>query len=160
MEWGLILSILGAGLAIGCSGAGSSIGVGLAGSAANGVLTEDPDKFGLMLLLVALPGTQGFYGFLTGFLVIMKIGLLAGKIPVISVSQGLSILFACTPVIVAEFVSAIHQGKVCAAGIAVSAKKPEATMRALIYGAMVETYAILGLLGSVLLLFGIKLAAA
>ena len=160
MEWGLLLAVLGAALAVGFSGIGSSIGVGLAGQAANGVLSEDPDKFGTMLLLVALPGTQGFYGFLTGFLVMMKIGLLTGKIPVISFSNGLYIFFACVPVMLAEFISAIHQGKVCAAGIAVSAKKPEATMRALIYGALVETYAILGLLGSVLLLYGVKLPAA
>lgn len=58
---GLILSILGASLAVGFSGIGSAIGVGLAGQAANGVLAEDPEKFGTMLLLVALPGTQGFY---------------------------------------------------------------------------------------------------
>jgi len=157
MDWGLILSILGAALAVGFSGIGSSIGVGLAGQAANGVLTEDPDKFGTMLLLVALPGTQGIYGFLTGFLVAIKVGLLTGKIPVISFSQGLSIFFACVPIMLAGWISAIHQGKVCAAGIAVAAKKPEATMKAMIYGVMVETYAVLGLLASIILLTGIKL---
>jgi len=154
---GLILSILGASLAVGFSGIGSAIGVGLAGQAANGVLAEDPEKFGTMLLLVALPGTQGFYGFLTGFIVAMKVGILTGNIPAISFSQGLSILFACLPVVLAEWISAIHQGKVCAAGIAVAAKKPEATMRALIYGVLVETYAVLGLLASIILLNGVKL---
>jgi len=154
---GLIFSILGASLAVGFSGIGSAIGVGLAGQAANGVLAEDPEKFGTMLLLVALPGTQGFYGFLTGFIVVMKVGILTGNIPAISFSQGLSILFACLPVVLAEWISAIHQGKVCAAGIAVAAKKPEATMRALIYGVLVETYAVLGLLASIILLNGVKL---
>jgi len=157
MEWGLILSILGGALAVGLSGIGSAIGVGLAGTASNGVLTEEPEKFGAMLLLVALPGTQGIYGFLTGFLVAIKVGLLTGKIPAISLSQGLCIFFACVPVMLAEWISAIHQGKVCAAGIAVAAKKPEATMKALIYGVMVETYAVLGLLASIILLTGIKL---
>lgn len=157
MDWGLILSILGGALAVGLAGIGSAIGVGLAGQAANGVLTEEPEKFGTMLLLVALPGTQGIYGFLTGFLVAIKIGLLTGKIPPISLYQGLSIFFACVPVMLAEWISAIHQGKVCAAGIAVAAKKPEATMKALIYGVMVETYAVLGLLASIILLTGIKL---
>lgn len=157
MEWGMILSIFGAALAVGFPGIGSAIGVGLAGQSANGVLSEDPDKFGTMLLLVALPGTQGFYGFLTGFLVAMKVGLLTGKIPVISFSQGLNIFFACMPIVLAGLISAIHQGKVCAAGIGVAAKKPEAVMKALIYGVLVETYAVLGLLASIILLTGIKL---
>lgn len=87
----------------------------------------------------------------------MKVGILTGNIPAISFSQGLSILFACLPVVLAEWISAIHQGKVCAAGIAVAAKKPEATMRALIYGVLVETYAVLGLLASIILLNGVKL---
>jgi len=157
IDWGLALSILGAAFAAGFAGIGSAQGVGLGGAAANGVLAEDPDKFGSMLLLVGLPGTQGIYGFLVAFLVIMKIGLLTGKFPSVSFLQGLSIFFACIPVGLVGWISAIHQGKSCAAGIAVAAKKPEATMKALIYGVMVETYAVLGLLASILLLTGIKL---
>jgi len=154
---GLVISILGLGLAVFLCGIGSSIGVGLAGQAANGVLSEDPDKFGNMLLLVALPGTQGIYGFLAGFLVILKLGLLKGEIIFPTIQQGLQILGACLPVAISGLVSAIHQGKVCTAGIAVAAKHPEASMRALIYGALVETYAVLGLVITIFLLNGIKL---
>ena len=86
MNVGLLYALLGAGLAIILCGIGSSIGIGCVGREANGVLSEEPEKFGTMLLLVALPGTQGIYGFLTGFLVIMKIGILGGKISAISPS--------------------------------------------------------------------------
>lgn len=157
MEIGIIYSLIGAALAIFLCGAGSSIGIGYAGKAANGVLSEEPEKFGTMLLLVALPGTQGIYGFLTGFLVMMKIGILGGQIPQITPDKGIQILIACLPIAISGLVSAIHQGKVCAAGIAVSAKHPEASMKALVYGALVETYAVLGLVASIFLLMGIKL---
>ena len=54
MALGLVLSVLGATLAIVLGGIGSSIGVGLAGQAASGVVTEDPDKFGRLIPLVGL----------------------------------------------------------------------------------------------------------
>lgn len=154
---GLMMAVLGGAMAVFFCGAGSSIGVGLAGAAANGVLSEDPEKFGSMMLLVALPGTQGVYGFLVGFLVIMKIGLLTGQIPAISLQQGTQIFLSCLPVAISGLISAIHQGKVCAAGIGTAAKHPEAAMRALIYGAMVETYAVLGLVATIFFLNGVKI---
>lgn len=158
MEIGLAIALFGAAVAVFLCGIGSSVGVGLAGQAANGVLSEDPDKFGNMLLLVALPGTQGVYGFVTGFwAAIIKLNLLSGNIPVLTPAKGWQIFAACLPVAVSGLVSAIHQGKVCAAGIAVAAKQPQAAMRALIYGGLVETYAILGLVITLLLLNGIKL---
>lgn len=157
MELGLVIAICAGALAVFLCGIGSSIGVGLAGQAANGVLSEYPERFGNMLLLVALPGTQGIYGFLTGFLVIMKLGLLAGDIVRPTVMQGWQIFGACLPIAISGLISAIHQGKVCTAGIAVAAKHPEASMRALIYGALVETYAVLGLVITIFLLNGVKL---
>ena len=153
---GIVLAIMGAALAMFLAGSGSAIGIGYAGSAANGVLSEDPDKFGIMLILVALPGTQGFYGFLAAFLVILKIGLL-GEVAQISMSQGWQILGACLPIAFTGLTSGIHQGKVCAAGIGVAEKKPADAMKAVIYGALVETYAVLGLVITIFLLNGIKL---
>ncbi len=157
MGLGIIYALIGAVLAVFLCGTGSSIGIGYAGSEANGVLSEEPEKFGIMLLLVALPGTQGIYGFLTGFLVLMKIGILGGASVVINTEQGLQILLACLPIAVSGLFSAIHQGKVCAAGIAVASKHPEASMKALVYGAFVETYAVLALVVSIFLLFSIKI---
>jgi V/A-type H+-transporting ATPase subunit K len=157
MDLGLIYAFLGGALAVILGGIGSAIGVGLAGQAASGVMSEDPEKFGSLLLLVALPGTQGIYGFLSGFLVMLKLGVTAGKLVTPSVHQGLQILIACLPVAIAGLVSAIHQAKVCVSGIYMVAKQPKEMTKPLVLGALVETYAVLGLLITILLLNGIKL---
>jgi len=157
MEMGLALAFLGAASAATLAGIGSAIGVGLAGQAASGVMSEDPEKFGSLLLLVALPGTQGIYGFLSAFLVILKLGVTGGKIAQVNVHQGWQLLIACLPVALAGLISAIHQGKVCASGIYMVPKQPKDMTKPLILGALVETYAVLGLLITILLLNGIKL---
>ena len=156
MSIGLMFAILGAALAIGGGGIGSSVGVGLAGEVASGVVAEDPEKFGKTLLLQALPGTQGIYGFLVAFWVILKTNLLGGALPV-SDAAGLQILFACLPVAINGLISGIYQGKVAAAGIALVGRKPDEVGKGLIFAAMVETYAVLGLLMSILLLMNIQL---
>ncbi|NOZ64508.1 MAG: V-type ATP synthase subunit K [Caldiserica bacterium] len=153
---GLALAIGGGALAVALAGIGSAIGIGHAARSAAGVLSEEPEKFGSLLILIALPGTQGFYGFLVGFLVLMKVGLVSGQIPPITVYQGLQIFFASLPIALAGLLSGIHQGKVSAAGAGVVAKQPSAFMKAVILSALVETYAVLGLLGSILFLNGIK----
>ncbi len=152
MDLGLFYALTGAAIAVFCGGGGSSIGIGFVGQSANGVLSEDPDKFGNMLLLVALPGTQGLYGLVCGFIVLGMVSNTA-----VSSASGLAILAACLPVAISGLFSGIHQGKVCAAGIGVAAKQPQATMRALIYGGLVETYAILGLVVTIFFLNAIKL---
>ncbi len=157
MEMGLALAFLGAASAAILAGIGSAIGVGLAGQAASGVMSEDPEKFGSLLLLVALPGTQGIYGFLSAFLVILKLGVTGGTIAQVNVHQGWQLLVACLPVALAGLVSGIHQGKVCASGIYMVAKQPKDMTKPLILGALVETYAVLGLLITILLLNGIKI---
>ncbi len=154
---GLMIAIAGGALAAALAGIGSSIGINIAAEAADGLLSEEPGKFGNALILVALPGTQGFYGFIVTFLVITKIGLLTGKIPEISAYQGLQIFFSCLPVGLVGLISAIYQGKAGAAGIGVIAKQPKALMQAVTFAALIETYAIVGLLTSILLLRGIKL---
>ncbi|MEO0072713.1 MAG: V-type ATP synthase subunit K [candidate division WOR-3 bacterium] len=153
---GLAFAIVGCGFAALLAGIGSAIGIGLAAQIANGVLAEDPKKFGNLFILVVLPGTQGFYGFLAAFLGIMKLGLL-GNIQAITFGQGLQMFGACLPVGIVGLVSAIHQGKVCASGCELVAKKPSEGVKAVIYGAMVETYAVLGLLITIFLQMGIKL---
>ena len=154
---GLVIALVGGAIAVFLAGTGSSIGIGYAGQAANGLLSEEPEKFGTMLLLVALPGTQGIYGFLTGFLVMNKVGLTGGEIAAVSVIQGWQILVACLPIAVSGLFSGIHQGKVCAAGIGVAAKQPGDVMKAVIYGALVETYAVLALVITIFLLNGVQL---
>jgi V/A-type H+-transporting ATPase subunit K len=157
MTDGIVLAYLGAALAIGLAGSGSAIGVGIAGTSGAGVMTEDPSKFGLVLLLQALPGTQGIYGLLVGFLVLTRIGIFAGAPATLTLNQGLQILNSSLPIAIAGFFSAIYQGKASAGAIGLIARRPEETGKALVMPAMVETYAVLSLLGSILLLNGIIL---
>ncbi|MGA1876438.1 MAG: V-type ATP synthase subunit K [bacterium] len=157
MGWGLVLAIAGAAAAVVLAGIGSSIGIGLAGQASDGLLSEDPEAFGNILILTALPGTQGIYGFVAAFFVIIRLGLLAGTVPQITLAQGTQIFLASLPVALGGLVSGIFQGKVSAAGVAVAAKQPNDSMKAVILSALVETYAVLGLLMTILLLIGIKI---
>ncbi len=158
MEIGLVLAIVGGALAVFMAGCGSAIGIGLAGQAADGVMSEDPKKFGSLLILVALPGTQGIYGFLIGIMVMNKLGFFgAAGLAAIATEQGWQILGACLPIAIAGLVSGIHQGKVSAAGAGVVAKQPSDFFKAVIMSALVETYAVLGLLISILFLNGIKI---
>ena len=156
--FGLVVAIIGAALASFLAGIGSAIGIGISGRSAAGVLSEDPEKYGQLFVLVVLPGTQGFYGFLGAFLVMLRLNFFGANIVPLTYMQGWQILGACMPVAFAGLLSAIHQGKVCAAGIQMTAKRPEMAFKAgVVYAVMVETYAVLGLLVTIFLLFfGIK----
>ena len=153
MDFGIALAIFGAALAVGLAGTGSAIGVGIAGQAGCGVLSEDTKKFGNVLVLQALPATQGIYGFIAGFLILQKVGLLGGEIAQITVNQGWALFFAALPIAIAGLTSGWFQGKVSAAGMGVIAKQSKGLGNAMVLSAMVETYAVLGLLVTLLLLF-------
>ena len=151
---GLFFALLGAALATLMAGIGSAIGVGKAGVAAAGVLAEEPSLFGKVLIFQLLPATQGIYGLLVGFLILSNVGLI-GEPKDISVLQGMLYLAASLPIAFSGLYSAIHQGKCSVAAIGTVAKKPDQMGKALILPAMVETYAILALLISILAVFGI-----
>jgi V/A-type H+-transporting ATPase subunit K len=157
IEPGTALALLGAGLAATLAGIGSAAGINISGSAAAGVLAEKPERYGQFFIMVVLPGTQGFYGFLGAFLVMLKLQFFGGNVLQLDPTTGLQVLAACLPVGLAGLVTAIYQGKVCAAGILMAAKRPEMAFKAgVVYAVMVEIYAILGLLGTLfMLLFGI-----
>lgn len=154
---GLAIAIFGAGIAALVAGIGSAIGIALPGQAASGVLRDDPEKFGSLFLLVVLPGTQGFYGFIAAFLVIIKLGLLGESVIQPGIWQGVQIFLACLPIALTGILSAIHQGRVCTSGVHLVAKHADQAMKSVIFAAMVETYAVLGLLTTFFLLNGIKL---
>lgn len=157
MGLGLVYVIIGAALAAVLAGIGSAIGVGKAGQVGAGIITKEPEKFGKILVMQALPGTQGIYGFLGAIMALQKVGLLGGNINQIDPATGLQFLFACLPIALAGLVSAIYQGKVCVAGMNIIVKQPGESGKAIILAAMVETYAILGLLTTILLINGIKI---
>ena len=151
---GLVFALLGAVLASLMAGIGSAIGVGSAGQAAAGVVTEDPTKFSKVLIMQLLPGTQGIYGLLIAFITLSQIGILGGSADV-SLVKGLLYLAACLPMAFVGLWSAIRQGRAAVSGIMMIAKKPDQMSKAMIFAAMVETYAILALLVSILAIFGI-----
>lgn len=151
---GLFFALLGAVLAALMAGIGSSIGVGMAGEAAAGVVTDDPSKFGKVLILQLLPGTQGIYGLLIAFITLTQIGVLGGTSD-ISLNKGLLYFVACMPMAIVGLWSALRQARASIASIALVAKRPDQAGKAIIFPAMVETYAILALLISILAVTGI-----
>ena len=155
---GVALALLGAAIAALFAGVGSAIGVGIAGQAAAGVVTEDPNKFSKVLVLQLLPGTQGIYGLLIAFIIMVKIGLLGGDGMVdLTVAQGASIFAASIPMGIVGLISAIYQGRAAASGIMLVGKKPNELSKGMLFAAMVETYAVLALLVSFLMINSIQL---
>ncbi|MDP7078287.1 MAG: V-type ATP synthase subunit K [Candidatus Undinarchaeales archaeon] len=150
-------AVLGAAIAAALAGCGSAVGVSLVGQTAAGVVTEDPEKFGKMLILQALPGTQGIYGFLAFFIVLGHVQRLG--VDAVTPDMGKAAIFACLPIALAGLVSAIYQGKAAVSGVSLVSKRPESQGHAIIFAAMVETYAILALLTTILLLQAVFPAA-
>ena len=151
---GVVLALLGAVLVALLAGAGSAVGVGRAGEAAAGVVTEDPSKFGKVLILQLLPGTQGIYGLLIAFITLSQIGILGGDSN-ISLAKGILYFLACMPMAIIGYWSALKQSRASIACIGLIAKRPDQLGKAIIFPAMVETYAILALLVSILAVTGI-----
>jgi V/A-type H+-transporting ATPase subunit K len=145
------LALLGAALAVIFAGMGSARGVGMVGEAASGLLSEDPSKFGKALVLQALPGTQGIYGFIVAFLILLNMGAIGGA-PNLEISEGAYYLMASLPIAIVGYYSGIKQGEVAAAGVAVLAKRPNELGKTITSAALVETYAILAALISLLLI--------
>ncbi len=153
---GLALAFLGGGLAAGLCCVGSAKGTGMTGEAASGLLAEDPEQFSKCLILQVIPGTQGLYGIVAWFFVLLQIGVFGGKgMSTLSVTQGLSFFAACTPIMFGGWLSAIAQGRVAAASINVISKKPDDWSKGIILCIIVEFYAILSLLATILMLLNI-----
>ena len=152
-SWGgLALALLGAGLAAVLSGIGSAKGTGMAGEAGTGLICEDPSKFGKIMILQVIPGTQGLYGLVIGFLALMKMGLFDGTVAELSIANGLLILAACLPMAIGGLLSGIAQGRVAAASVNIVAKNPNDWSKGMVLCIIVEFYAILSLLISFLMI--------
>ena len=142
-----ILGYLGLGLVLALAGIGSSIGTSTAGNAAEGGLKKRPEASGNFMVLSALPATQGIYGFVAFFMLLSKMReAVAGQDPTqgfIIFGVGLSVGLAC-------MISAIRQGQVCANGIVGISQGHDVFTNTLIYAALPEFYAILGLVGALM----------
>ncbi len=137
-----ILAYLGLGLVLALAGIGSSIGTTTAGNAAEGALKRKPEASGSYLLLSALPSTQGIYGFVAFFIMLGKYtsGTISGML---CFGIGVSVGIAC-------MISGIRQGQVCANGIVGVSQGHDVVTNTLIYAALPEFYAILGLVGAIM----------
>ena len=149
---GPFFGFLGAALAAGLACVGSAKGTGIAGEAGAGLLAEDPSQFSKCMILQVIPGTQGLYGLVIGFLALMKMGLFAGTVGELTVANGLLILAACLPMALGGLLSGIAQGRVAAASVNILAKKPDHWAKGMVLCIIVEFYAILSLLISFLMI--------
>ncbi len=157
MSIGQILALFGAALAVLLSGMGSSKGVGLAGETNAGVSTENPEVNSKLLVLQLLPATQGIYGFLIAVIVLINTGVLGGAMKAVSIEQGLAYIVSCLPIAIVGYYSAIKQGKVAAAGMLMTGQRPDMSGKGITMTVMVETYAVLALLVSFLMVNSIRL---
>lgn len=144
------IAVLGAALAVLLPGIGSAKAVNMVARATAGLISEEPNKYGKSMLLQALPMTQGIYGMVIAFLIMVFSGIMGGTAD-LSVTEGGYYLFAALPIAFGGLYSAIKQGEVATAGIAVLAKRPDAVGKAVISASFIELYAILALLISILL---------
>lgn len=149
---GIGMAFMGTALAVGLCCIGSAKGTGMVGEAATGVLSQAPEHFSKCLILQVLPGTQGLYGLVVWFFALFTMGAFSGGIQPLTITQGATIFAACLPIALGGWLSAIFQGRVAAASVNVVAKKPDDWAKGIILCGIVEFYAILSLLASVLLL--------
>lgn len=143
---GLVFAVIGMALTVIFPGIGSAKGVGMVGEAASGLVIDEPDKFGKSLILQLLPATQGLYGFVVAIMVLnnLSVGM--------SLQQGLFILAACLPMMIVGYPSAVAQAKIAAAGITILRRNEEQMTKTIIYTVMVETYALLAFVTSIIIL--------
>lgn len=144
---GIVFAVLAAALATLLSGMGSAKGVGMAGEATAALTVDQPEKFGKALVLQLLPGTQGLYGFVIGFFIYQQIT--GGDS--ITFERGLYLLMAALPVAIVGYTSAQKQARVAIAGVNILAKNEDQFVKGVVYSVMVELYAILGFVISLLL---------
>ncbi|MBR5741888.1 MAG: V-type ATP synthase subunit K [Firmicutes bacterium] len=155
LSTGAAIGMLGAGLAVCLAGAGSAKGTGIAGEAGTGLLSQDPSKLGKIMIIQVVPGTQGLYGLVVGFLAMSRMGVLNGTFVDLSLADGLRYFAACLPIAIGGGISAVAQGRVAAGTINLLAKRPNDWFKGVILCITVEFYALLSLLASILLMLRI-----
>ena len=141
---GQVIAILGLAICASACGVGSAIGLFKTGSAAAGVLTEDAKKFSKVMILVLLPATQGIYGF------VMALVGQGAVTPDMDLAQGWAVFGSVMPLAITGLISAIYQGKTSVSCIYAVAKDEKLSGKLIMFPAMVETYAIFGLVISLL----------
>ena len=145
MSLAFVLAGIGLGIMVGLSGAGSAIGLVIGGNAVVGALKKKPESFGTTMILSAMPATQGLYGFV-GYIIY------SGYVkPDMTVFAGAIVLAAGIALGLSALISAIQQGKVCAAGISAIGSGHNVFGNTMILGAFPEFYAILSLVAAIMM---------
>ncbi|NLT10975.1 MAG: V-type ATP synthase subunit K [Clostridiaceae bacterium] len=152
---GIILALTGAALSVTLTCIGSAKGVGMTGEASAPVMIDDPSKFSKLLILQLMPGTQGLYGLVVTVMVMLNIGLLGGS-PDLSLTEGLLYFFACMPIAVGGLISALMQARVTVTGVNIVAQKPSESGKAIVSATLVEFYALLCFIASMLMVLNIN----
>ena len=154
-SFGTGLALLGASLAVALCCVGSAKGTGMVGEAAAGLVSEDPSASTKCLVLQVLPGTQGLYGLVAWFFAAFFMGMFSGELVQLTAAQGLAVFASCLPIALGGWFSAIFQGRVAAASVNILAKRPEHMMKGVIFCGIVEFYAILSLIATIMLLMNV-----
>lgn len=144
MEFNLLLAYMGIAVMLILSGIGSAYGVTIAGNAAVGALKKNDGAFGNFLVLTALPGTQGLYGFAGYFMFQTIFGVLT---PDITIFQAAAVLAGGLTMGFIGLFSSIRQGQVCANGIAAIGQGHNVFTNTLVLAVFPELYAIVALAG-------------
>ena len=137
MNTTLILAYLGVVLMVGVAGIASAVGTAICGQAAVCSMKKNGSAFGSYMILSALPGSQGLYGFVCFFMVQ---GLISADM---SMLQAAAVFGAGLLVGIVNLAAAIYQAKVCANGIAAIGNGHDVMGKTLILAAFPELYAIL-----------------
>ena len=159
MNYGLVFAFLGAVIATCVAATGSAMGVGRASEAASGVVADDPSLFGSLLVLQLLPGTQGLYGFIISIMVMTNCGVLGGTPPA-DTATGVMYFMACMAAAIGCYTSAMYQSRVCVAGVNIIAKRPSEGGKAIVSASLVELYALISFIVSLLLVTNTNLAVS
>lgn len=138
----LLIAYSGIAIMLALAGIGSAYGVTIVGNAAIGAAKKVDGKFGNFLVLTALPGTQGLYGF-AGYFMFQNIFSILS--PNITMIQAVATLAAGLALGFVGLFSSIRQGQVCANGVASIGQGHDAFGNTLILAVFPELYAIVAL---------------
>lgn len=133
----ITLAYIGIGLMVGLAGMGSAFGTSMGGNAALGALKKNSEAFGNYLVLSALPGTQGLYGFM-GYFILAP--YLTSDITFV---QGAAVLGAGIALGLVGLFSGMRQGQVCANGISAIGSGHNVFGNTLVLAVFPELYAII-----------------
>ncbi len=139
MELPILLAYLGLAIMVVFSGVGSAIGVTKGGNATIGALKKNEEAFGSYMLLSALPGTQGLYGF-AGFFIMNN---MLGTIETVTFLHGAAFFAAGLSLGIVAYFSAVQQGAITANGIASIGSGYDVFGKTMILAVFPELYAII-----------------